>query len=145
MNTHIVLATKADLTAIHQLERDCFGDHCYPDFFFRQALDCWGDQMWIARQGERVLGYVLMAPGQEGDGWVLALAVSEAARGQGLARTLMNTALSHAAGRYRQLKLTVDPNNTPAQSLYQKLGFEVIGEEVDYFGPGETRQVMQRT
>ncbi len=137
-------ATKPDLPALLALEQACFGHHSYPDFFFRQALDCWGDQLWLAEQDGEVLGYLLMAPGQQQEGWILALAVAEAARGRGLARALLNRALSEA-GRYARLKLTVDPANTPALALYQSLGFATVAQEPDYFGPDSPRLVLAWT
>ncbi|WP_236689259.1 hypothetical protein [Photobacterium angustum] len=43
-------AEKSALTAMYQLERELFGDHCYPDFLFRQAYDCWPSGLLVAAQ-----------------------------------------------------------------------------------------------
>ncbi len=41
------------------------------------------------------------------------------------------------------VKLTVDPLNQPALSLYQSMGFTVLEEEANYFGDEESRLVME--
>ncbi|WP_243641836.1 hypothetical protein [Vibrio sinensis] len=39
--------------------------------------------------------------------------------------------------------LVLDPENPAALRLYQSLGFSKIAEEADYFGPNQTRWVME--
>lgn len=40
--------------------------------------------------------------------------------------------------------LTVHPENAGAVRLYRRFGFETMGEEAAYFGPGEPRLRMER-
>lgn len=123
----------------HGVEQACFGDHCYPDFFFRQAIDAWPTGLVGAFVDDELIGYVLCTPGQELDtGWILSVAVLASQRGVGAGKALMQHCLQQG---YRQLKLTVAPDN-PALGLYQKLGFSEITLEQDYFGPGEHRLLM---
>ena len=135
---------KSELLAVYQLEQAIFGDHSYPDFFFRQGFDCWPKQFLVAvDERHQLQGYLLCA--QSGDPqymWILSVAVSENARGQGLGKRLIEQCLAELPLSIQGVYLTVAPNN-PAYSLYQKLGFSDINFEADYFGAGMERIVMQ--
>jgi ribosomal-protein-alanine N-acetyltransferase len=140
---NIRTAVKKDLTAVHGLERDGFGDHGYPDFFLRQAWDLWPGSLLVAEEKSELLGYVLAGRGEAAtEGWILSLAVAPAARGQGLGRRLLQAAVTALESQgCERIKLTVLPDN-PALHLYRSLGFTEAGREEDYFGPGEPRLVM---
>ncbi|ABX47355.1 GCN5-related N-acetyltransferase [Shewanella baltica OS625] len=134
---------KSDLFAVYQLEQAIFGEHSYPDFFFRQGFDCWPEQFLVAVDEDNLLqGYLLSA--QSGDPtcrWILSVAVSEDARGKGLGKHLMQQCLAELPAAVERVCLTVDPSN-PAHGLYQHLGFVDSAFEVDYFGAGADRVVM---
>ncbi|MDC0740007.1 GNAT family N-acetyltransferase [Polyangium mundeleinium] len=138
-------ADLTDLRAVFAVERDVFGTHVYPDFFFRQAFDLWGDTFFVA-DGENgsLDGYGIGASSHEpGVLWVLSLAVRGASRGRGLGKALMHALLAAMKARgTSSAKLTVHPDN-PAVALYRNLGFEVIGEEPHYFGEKDPRLVME--
>ncbi|WKK18509.1 GNAT family N-acetyltransferase [Achromobacter insolitus] len=61
--------------------------------------------------------------------WSMYVAPSH--RGQGLARQLMQAAITHAAGMrgIRQVQLSVTANNLTATALYLSLGFTEYGRE----------------
>ncbi|QSX41028.1 GNAT family N-acetyltransferase [Shewanella cyperi] len=132
---------KADMAAVFRVEQACFGDHCFPDFFFRQALDAWPLGLLGAFDDTGfLLGYCLCSSAEEaGCGWIMSLAVIPEARGRGAGKALMQNLLNQQ--RYSSLKLTVAPDN-PALALYLGLGFIRTGEESDYFGPGEHRLLL---
>ena len=138
----ITPAGKQDLASLHALEHVLFGHHAYPQFFFRQAFDCWPQGLLIAKEEDQITGYVLMATSDEQNThWILSLAVDSQHRGKGIARLLVQAVLTKAsAGSI--VKLTVDPNNVPACKLYTSLGFKVLEREEDYFCDGEARLVM---
>ncbi|MGR5234614.1 GNAT family N-acetyltransferase [Vibrio rotiferianus] len=138
----LVITQKSDLDAIFQLEQKLFGHHAYPQFFFRQAFDCWPQGLLIAKEEDQITGYVLMATSDEQNThWILSLAVDSQHRGKGIARSLVENVIAKASSG-SIVKLTVDPNNTPAYKLYTSLGFKVLEKEEDYFGDGEPRLVM---
>ena len=142
---NIVCAEKQELAGIYQLERTLFGDHAYPQFFFRQAFDCWGKGLLVAKQESKVAGYVLMTPTDKPqEYWVLSLAVDGHYRGMGIGRSLMEQAIATLPEESKIL-LTVDPNNASACALYASIGFVTIKEESNYFGDDEPRLVMQLT
>ncbi|CAH0533624.1 Mycothiol acetyltransferase [Vibrio stylophorae] len=132
---------KHELAAVAELEHKLFGHHSYPDFFFRQAFDCWSEGFLVCRSPQGILGYIVLANSEHaGLGWVLSLAVDDSVQGEGIGRALLQQAMVRL--NYQQIRLTVDPENAPACHLYQRLGFFKVGEEQDYFGPGQARWVM---
>lgn len=113
--------------------------------FFRQAYDCWSQNLFVAKKGADNLGFILSVPAlntASRDCWILSLAVSKLARGQGVAKSLLNNVIEKSKDHYDRLLLTVDPENQAALTLYQSVGFQVIAEELDYFGEGEARLQM---
>ncbi|QYJ78993.1 GNAT family N-acetyltransferase [Shewanella acanthi] len=135
---------KSELLAIYQLEKTVFGEHCYPDFFFRQGFDCWPEQFLVALEDDVPLGYILCAQASSSDTmWILSIAVSDLARGKGVGKRLIAQCLSQMPASITCVKLTVDPNN-PAYALYQRLGFVDSSFEDDYFGENQARVVMSR-
>jgi [ribosomal protein S18]-alanine N-acetyltransferase len=138
-------ATKADLGEVFRLELGAFGEHGYPDFFIRQAMDLWPGTLLVADVEGELVGYALGGMGEaEGRGWVLSLAVDEQRRGLGIGKVLLQRLCRDLEGSgCSELRLTVHPDNT-AVGLYRTLGFELETSEPDYFGPGEPRQVLLR-
>ncbi|MGL4222408.1 MAG: GNAT family N-acetyltransferase [Shewanella sp.] len=134
---------KSELAAVFQLEQAIFGEHSYPDFFFRQGFDCWPEYFLVAVDANGVLlGYLLGAQSSDPECmWILSVAVSEQARGQGLGKQLLQRCLAQLPAKVKRVDLTVDPHNT-ARSLYQRLGFVDAHVEADYFGAGADRVVM---
>ena len=134
---------KRELYSVYQLEKSLFGDHCYPDFLFRQSFDCWpkGLQVAVDKQ-ENLLGYILVAPSEQTQcAWILSVAVDTLAQGRGVGRRLISEALTDLPKHVAEVKLTVAPTN-PARHLYISLGFIEQSVEEDYFGPGECRVLM---
>lgn len=134
---------KSDLFAVYQLEQAIFGEHSYPDFFFRQGFDCWPEQFLVAVDEDNLLqGYLLSAQSSDPTFmWILSVAVSEDARGKGLGKRLMQRCLAELPAAVERVCLTVEPSN-PAHGLYQHLGFVDSAFEADYFGAGADRVVM---
>ena len=69
-----------------------------------------------------------------GEAHIVAIAVREAYRGQGVGELLLQATLEIAAQRQQQtVTLEVRVSNTPAQSLYQKYGFWEVGIRKGYY------------
>lgn len=139
----ITKACAQDMSAIAAIERDVFGDTVYPEFLFRQAYDCFVDTFWLAKRDERVLGYLLAVPAQDGRLAIWSIAVSADARGQGIGRLLLDRALAYAKAQRCAAWLTVDPANIAAQALYRAANMRCIAEEKHYYGENEHRQLWQ--
>ena len=142
----IRVARPGDVPRLVEIEHQVFGQSGYDAYVLRQFIDLFGSLFGVAIDGEAVVGYV--AGGRSVDttaGWMLVLAVVPEARGRGIGRRLTDWLLDAlVAVGARECRLTVDPKNTGAVSLYRRAGFGEIGHEDDYFGPGEERLVLGR-
>ena len=115
--------------------------------FIRQAGALYGSTFLCAVCDDLVCGYVIGAPVTGGSeaAWVIRLGVLPSHRGRGVARALM-LALEkriEAAG-IPDLFLSVHPENRPARSLYDSLGYMVTETICGYFGEGEDRLIMKK-
>jgi RimJ/RimL family protein N-acetyltransferase len=86
---------------------------------------------WI--EGSPLLGvagfYVLGAAKQRHKGVLWGMYVRPAARGTGLAASLLQCVIEHARPRVEEVRLTVMASNTAAHRLYSAAGFEPYGLE----------------
>ncbi|KJY22060.1 acetyltransferase [Streptomyces sp. WM6373] len=87
----------------------------------------------VAERGERIVGYIAQAPASPLETnrhvrHIQGLAVLESARGLGVGRALVEAvcAAARAAGA-RRMTLRVLGHNEPAQQLYRRCGFAVVG------------------
>ncbi len=151
----LAYAAEDELEAIRVLDALSFSGVTYPYFVLKQLWTLFPRLTLVARQVEPsydLLAYALggVAPPRTAHhdqpvGWVLAMATAPAARGQGLARAL----LEHLVEGLEQLGvaevlLTVAPHNRDARALYESEGFGFVEHVADYFGPGEDRLILRR-
>lgn len=92
--------------------------------------------LWIATQGDRLLGSVQLAPCTKRNGLnraeVQKLLVLHAARRRGIARQLMQALETEAQHRQLGLLYLDTEAGSPAERLYQSLGYARAGEIPDY-------------
>ncbi|MDZ5811382.1 ribosomal protein S18-alanine N-acetyltransferase [Halorubrum sp. AD140] len=134
---------RADLLGVVRIERACFSDP-WPYDAFERLLDEPG--FLVAERGGGVVGYVVAdaTPNYGRDiGHVKDLAVHPDARGEGLGRTLLRSALSRLyAGDVAVVRLEVRESNAVARSLYADEGFEPIRRVSNYYRDGEDALVL---
>lgn len=137
--------TEEDLPELVRVDREAFPDDPYPYFVLRQLFDLHADQLLVLDDGERLHGYVLFVISPDRyRGWIVSLGVTRDQRGRGLGRRLMLEVLRRLrAESVREIRLTVEPANDAAITLYRSLGFSSDeGVRKDYFGAGEDRLIM---
>jgi ribosomal protein S18 acetylase RimI-like enzyme len=81
--------------------------------------------------GQKLGAIVLKPNGRDGSigGWWIGIGVEAGARGQGVGQLLMEQAIAFARENgANYVGLFVDPTNTRAIALYQRVGFVQIGE-----------------
>ena len=145
MNFRTGPATKAEIAAIAELEQAAFGEPCYPVFLFRQAYDLWPELLWCVRDDNHVLAYLLAAPMLHRPKVlnIMSVAVAPTQQGKGLGQLLVSSFCQSQQENFELFWLTVDPKNSSAQRLYQRLGFTIARYEEDYYHAGEPRLVME--
>lgn len=136
-------ARLADLDDIAALEREHFGDLCYPYVTLRQLFDLHGPDWVVAEIGGRVRGYALVGVGTRRRGWVMGLAVAPNYRNRGLGRALLDRAVTSCrTAQADSVYLTVRPTDQRTVKLYKNAGFRWAGYEQRYFGANEPRDVL---
>ncbi|HOW85075.1 MAG TPA: ribosomal protein S18-alanine N-acetyltransferase [Candidatus Aminicenantes bacterium] len=136
---------ESDLAAVRGIETLSFSNP-WSDNTFRgeiQNTSVSFPLVVVRRPGETVVGYIIYWQIRD-DVQVNNIAVHPDCRGLGLGEAL----LRHAIARTREagaafMTLEVRPSNTPALTLYKKLGFEVMGVRKNYYTkPDEDAYVM---
>lgn len=92
--------------------------------------------------GELAGWIVMFAGGSEAD--VMTIATTEAGRGRGIGRCLLDAGIDWARGRGAHvIHLEVDEHNASALGLYRSSGFSEWGRREDYY-PGADAILMRR-
>ena len=135
----------ADLHWVAAHERE---QHPTPWSFgnFADSLEA-GYSCWVVLDGEgsaaHPMGYaVLMVVLDEAH--LLNITVAGPRQRQGIGRALLDFLFERArqAGAH-QMFLEVRPTNEPAQSLYRRTGFQLVGRRKGYYpGPGEPEDAL---
>lgn len=141
MKYHIRPIREQDNAAVEQVIRSClieFGANhegtawADPDLGrFSFVYQSEGSHYWVAEDenGKIVAGTGIGSlPGATGVCELQKMYCLPQARGTGLARRLMEQALTYAAQHYRRCYLETLPNMIAAQKLYEKFGFQRIDE-----------------
>ena len=103
-----------------------------------------GTELFIARDGEQRLGFLLIAPyGLAAAPYIATIAVDEEARGRGVGSHMLRWAEQRYADR-RNLFLLVSSFNTRAQQFYLRHGYEKVGEIPDYIVKGHSELIMRK-
>jgi GNAT superfamily N-acetyltransferase len=114
---------------------------------FARGNDPSTESMWVAEvDGQRVGSVALVASKVAGTATLRLLLVDPSARGLGVGRTLVSTAITFAQGAgYSAVDLWTTANLSAARRLYQSAGF-VLVEESSFHGFGQvlTGQTWRR-
>ncbi|GHF88876.1 ribosomal-protein-alanine acetyltransferase [Streptomyces filamentosus] len=139
-----------DLPEVLALEADLFPEDAWSEgMFWSELAHARGPRatrryvVAEAPSGE-LAGYAgLAAAGGLGD--VQTIAVSRAQWGTGLGARLLTDLLQHAtAFECDEVLLEVRVDNTRAQKLYERFGFEPIGFRRGYYQPGNVDALVMR-
>jgi [ribosomal protein S18]-alanine N-acetyltransferase len=134
-----------DVDAAHRIETDLFPDPWSVETFWSELAHVPETRHYlVAEAGGAVVGYAgLVVTGREADVQTLAVARDRQGGGLGgvLLRALLDEARRRAAG---EVLLEVRAENTAAQALYARHGFERIGVRRGYYQPGRTDAYVLR-
>ncbi len=140
----IVEMTKSHIAAVARIEKECFSDPWSENavaYELRNPLSLW----LVAMDGETLAGYVgSQSVIDEAD--MMNLAVSEKYRRQGVAESLVNCLVENLKQQgVHSLTLEVRLSNAPAKALYEKLGFEQVGQRPNYYhNPKEDALILRK-
>lgn len=137
----IRVATLADLAALSELERSCFGREDAEDALAAELSRAWS-HIFVEELEGALTGFVnVWRVGDEVE--VLYVATAPARRRTGVASRLMGHVIARCAreGTTRVL-LEVRPSNDAAIALYRRFDFEVVGLRKGYYDDGEDALLM---
>ena len=134
-----------DLDAVLDIESASFSRPWTRRHFLDEIVSSFGvPQVAFAPDGS-VAGYLCLKIVLD-EGEILDVAVSDALRGRGIGRTLVQSALSICRERGVVLvSLEVRSSNESAISLYHRLGFRETGRRKGYYENGEDALLMDYT
>lgn len=143
--TEIAVATASQLEKIAEIEKECFttpwSRHDLSCALSNPAFSC----LAALNSGE-TCGYVIVCAAAD-EAEIINLAVERSSRRKGIAEMLMTAAVESAKQKGAvTMYLEVRASNTAAKSLYEKLGFSVIGTRRSYYkNPTEDALLMSKT
>ena len=140
----IVEMGDAHVAEVARLETVCFSDPWSERSIASELfnpLSYW----LVALDGDRVAGYV-GSQSVLGESDMMNVAVDPDYRRQGIAEQLVTELIAALKDRGNyQLTLEVRASNTPAQKLYEKLGFVSVGKRPRYYqNPKEDALILRK-
>ncbi len=138
----IAPVTSADLGAVKELLDRCFGASALSMDALKGELCKSDSRCTAAFEGESLVGFLAFEQILD-EGSIIEVAVHPDCRRQGIARRLIEDALTAAEG-LNAVFLEVREGNMPAIALYESLNFERIAMRRDYYDhPKENGIVMK--
>ena len=96
-------------------------------------------------EGAAVLGFVILAMQGAFVGYIQSIAVREDWRGRGLGSRLIAFAESRILREAPNVFICASSFNTRARSLYERLGYETVGELRDYVVRGHSEWLLRKS
>lgn len=134
-----------DVEAVHRIEADVFPDPWSVEAFWSELAHVPATRHYLVAEDDgEIVGYAgLVVTGHQAD--VQTLAVARSRQGCGLGGVLLEALLDEARRRGAgEVLLEVRAENTAAQALYARHGFERIGVRRGYYRPGGTDAYVLR-
>ncbi|ABL88241.1 [SSU ribosomal protein S18P]-alanine acetyltransferase [Pyrobaculum islandicum DSM 4184] len=146
-------ATLKDINDVVAINRKVLPEN-YPVWFFVEHLEQFPKAFIVAEVGGKIVGYV-MSRVEYGwsniergkvvkKGHIVSVGVLPEARRLGIATAMMLRAMRAMKIYYSatEVYLEVRVSNTPAISLYEKLGYKIVGRIPRYYSDGEDAYLM---
>ena len=102
-------------------------------------------ETYVARDDGAVRGFIIINMRGAFIGYVRSICVAADARGGGLGSQLVAFAEERIFRDVKNVFLCVSSFNPRARALYQRLGYEVVGELKDYVITGASEILMRKT
>jgi ribosomal-protein-alanine N-acetyltransferase len=135
---------ESHVAAIAQLEKLCFSDP-WSEKSIGSELNNRLSYWLVAMEGDTLVGYV-GSQSVLGESDMMNIAVHPEHRRKGIAEALVISLVTELTARgNHSLMLEVRPSNTPAITLYEKLGFTQVGRRPNYYrNPKEDALILRK-
>jgi ribosomal-protein-alanine N-acetyltransferase len=104
-----------------------------------------GRESHVARLEGEIVGFIVLVMHGAFTGYIQSVCVAPGMRGRGLGRRLVAFAEERILRETPNVFLCVSSFNPAARRLYERLGYEVVGELRDYIVPGHSEILMRKT
>ena len=115
---------------------------------FEQCLDLLENpsrEVYVAVDGNQVLGFVILNMAGAFTGYIQTICVVEHERSRGIGRMLVEFAERRIFRDSPNVFLCVSSFNPRARALYERLGYQLIGELKDYIVAGHSELLYRKT
>lgn len=102
-------------------------------------------EVWVAREDGAVRGFIIINMRGAFIGYIQTVCVDAGARGSGLGTQLVAFAEERIFRETPNVFLCVSSFNPRPRALYERLGYEVVGELKDYIIRGASEILMRKT
>ncbi|MFN0117149.1 MAG: ribosomal protein S18-alanine N-acetyltransferase [Elusimicrobiota bacterium] len=110
---------------------------------FSQSIDSESSENWVLELDSNPVAFLVIQVVMR-EAHILNIMVKPDFRKRGLAEKLLKNVFDEMKFRVDQVFLDVEINNTPALSLYKKLGFDVCDRRESSYPRGESAFVMRK-
>ena len=102
-------------------------------------------EVYVALHGGRVLGFLILNMAGAFVGYVQTICVAPEERSRGIGRRLLRLAEERVFRESPNVFLCVSSFNPRAKVLYEKLGYEMVGELKDYIVKGHSEHLLRKS
>ena len=137
----------SEISRVIEIEQEAFGDGALNEYVVVPMMRYGKVFVAVDEQGNAIASaYFMRNMNNTEEAYLVSVAVMPAFRGQDVGTELLRFALDELKGMgITQVRLTVDPANFTALSVYrEKLDFTVIDSSKDEYGQGEDRLIMSK-
>jgi len=102
-------------------------------------------EVFVMKNGAEIVGLVIIQPLGTFKGYIQTIAIGKDYRGNGYGTRLLQFCQDRILQYSPNIFICVSSFNSGAISLYNKLGFELVGELKDFIKPGFTELLLRKT
>jgi ribosomal protein S18 acetylase RimI-like enzyme len=102
-------------------------------------------EVYVAWNGDQFCGFIILVMHGAFVGYIQIVAVAPDVRGSGVGTELMSFAEQKIFARFPNAFLCVSSHNPRARQLYERLGYELVGELKNYLINGYSEFLMRKT
>jgi len=102
-------------------------------------------EVYLATVKNEIVGFIVLIMSGAFVGYIQTVAVMPAWRNKGIGSKLLKFAEDRILNETPNVFILVSSFNQKAQELYQRLGYEVIGELKDYIVPGHSEILLRKS
>lgn len=137
----------ADISAIVEIDRANWGPIANSVPLYRQLIELFPSLILVAEDSKNSLAgcCVGLIGSSVTEGWILSIDVAPKKHGRGIGSVLLKSAVD-AFSHYEVDGITaiVDTGNRASFEMFTQHDFRVVGEERNYFKPGDSHLRMRR-